>query len=111
MLTGTLELQIRVLNLRGKIVRNVKFSPVSQNSYLSLKLDFTRQNDSTHMFNFPNGILEAYKPILHAKRYKFTLKNVFFNLARSINLRLSLDLRRQNKFGSGLDNRKLKLIS
>ena len=37
------ELQIVNANLRGKIVRNIKISPVSQNSNLSLKLDSTYQ--------------------------------------------------------------------
>ena len=42
-LTVASKFQIEISNLRGKIVQNVKFSSVSQNSDLSSKLDSTRQ--------------------------------------------------------------------
>ena len=51
----------------GKIVQNVKFSPISQNSDLRLQLDSTRKNKSRGMFGSQNRAPEAYKPKLHAK--------------------------------------------
>ena len=78
--TAAPELQIRISILRGKIVQNMKFSLVSQNSYLNSKLDSTCQNKSGHMFSFQNRVPKAFKLKLHAKRCNMiTSKNVLFN--------------------------------
>ena len=68
--TTTIELQIGFSKPRGKIVQNLKFSPVSQNSDLSSKLESTRQNESRGMLGFQNRALEAYKLKLHTKQCK-----------------------------------------
>ena len=58
----------------------MKFSPISQNSDLISKLDFTCQNESMSMFSFQNRTPEAYKLKLHAKRCKeITSKNALLN--------------------------------
>ena len=68
-LTTAPKLQIKNSNPRGKIVQNVKFSPVSQNNYLSSKLNFTRQNKSESMLSFQNKAPKTNKPKSHTKRW------------------------------------------
>ena len=47
-------LQFHIFDPMGKIVQNVNFLPVSQNSDLTSKSDSTRQHKSTGMLNFQN---------------------------------------------------------
>ena len=47
-----LELRITIFDPRGKIVQKVKFSPISQNNYMSPKLDSTCQNESKDVLGF-----------------------------------------------------------
>ena len=58
------KLQIVNLNPRGKVVQNVKFLSITQNSNLSLKLDSTLRG----MLGFQNRAPEAYKPKFHVER-------------------------------------------
>ena len=48
------EFQFHISYPRGKIVQNVKFLSVNQNSDLSSKLNVTRQHDSRSMLSFQN---------------------------------------------------------
>ena len=52
--TTTPELQYQISDPKGKIIRNVNFFSVCQNSDLSLKLNPTRQQQSRGMLNFKN---------------------------------------------------------
>ena len=52
--TATPELQFQISDPTGKIIQNVKFSSVSQNSDLSLKLNPTHQHESKGMLGFQN---------------------------------------------------------
>ena len=92
MLKVALELQYTNLDLRGKIIQKVKFVSVSQNSNLSLKLDYTHQNEFGGMLVFQNIIPEVHKPNFHAKQSnELTLKTHFLTKARYEILRPLLD--------------------
>ena len=103
-LTTTPELQVRIFNPKSKIVQNVKFSFVSQNSDLSSKSDSACQNESGCMLNFQNRALEANKSKLQAKRCNKDLsrKTYFSTIPRLTNLKSPLDLWLRNKSGSSL---------
>ena len=53
----------------------MKILPITKNSYLSSKLDSTRQNEFRGMFDFQNRVLEANKP-------KYLKKICFSTIAR-----------------------------
>ena len=52
--TTALELQFHIFDYGGKIVQNVKFSPVSQNSDLISLLNPTCQHESNGILSFQN---------------------------------------------------------
>ena len=79
-LTVAPELRIIIFNPRGKIIQNVKFSLVSQNSGLSSKLDSNHQNESGEYLIFK---IEPQKYInqncTQNNITRVTLENAFFN--------------------------------
>ena len=52
----------------GKIVQNVNFLPVSQNSNLSLKLNPTRQHESKGMLGYQNRASDIKLLKFHANQ-------------------------------------------
>ena len=64
----TSKLQFQVFVLRGKIVQNVKFLFVNQNSDLISKLDSTHQHESMSMLSFQNRALDTKLLKFHANR-------------------------------------------
>ena len=48
------KVQFQNFDPMGKIVQNVKFSPIGQNKDLNLKLNPTSQNESRSMLSFQN---------------------------------------------------------
>ena len=64
----TSELKFPISDLRGKIVQNVNFSSVSQNSDLSLKLNPTRQHGFKGILNFQNRALDIKILKIHANQ-------------------------------------------
>ena len=55
-------------DLRGNIVKYVKFSPISQNSGLSSKLNPTCQHESKGMLGFQNSALDIKLLKFHTNR-------------------------------------------
>ena len=102
-LTASSKLQIRISNPGGKILQNINFLPISQNSYLNIKWDSTCQNKSGGMLGFQNRSQKANQSKLHAKQCNRMLswKMHFLTGARSTNLRPSLDSWHQNNSESG----------
>ena len=77
--TAAPELQIKILNLRGKIVQNVKFS-LLVNSNLNSKLDSTHQNESRDTLGFQIEPREQINRICTQNGVALlTSKNEFFN--------------------------------
>ena len=54
MLTTTSEVKFYIFDPKGKIVQNIKFLFVSQNSDLTLNLNPNHQHDSKSMLGFQN---------------------------------------------------------
>ena len=50
--TATFELQLHISIPRGKIIQNIEFSSLCQNSYLISKLYSTRQHESRGILGF-----------------------------------------------------------
>ena len=82
--TATPKPQFHIFNPRGKIVKNINFSSVSQNSDLSSKLNLARQQESRAMLSFQNKALTVKLLKFHVnqdnstylKKYNFQRKLV-----------------------------------
>ena len=76
-----------------KVVQNVKFLPVKQNSNLSLKLNSHRQREFRSMLNFQNRVqdIELLKFHINWDNQGLSRKKQFSTEARLSNLRQSLD--------------------
>ena len=66
--TVTTELQFHVFNPRGKIIQNVSFSPVSQNSNLSSKLNIIHPHESMCILYFQNKASDIKLLKFHANQ-------------------------------------------
>ena len=66
--TATSKLQFYILDLRGKIIKNVNFLPISQNSDLSLQLNSTHQHESKGILGFQNRAPDIKLLKFHANR-------------------------------------------
>ena len=88
----------------SKIVQNVKFFPINQNTDLSSKSYSTSQNKSEGMLGFQIRTSKANKLKLHAKWCNKGLpqKMHFSTVARLTNLRPLLDSWHRNKSGNGI---------
>ena len=66
--TAALALQLHISDPRGKIVQNIKFLPIDQNSDLILKLNTARQHESRGMLGFQNNARDPKLLKFHANR-------------------------------------------
>ena len=66
--TTTHELQFHIFDSRDKIVQNIKFLPISQNSDLISKLDLNNQHESRGMLSFQNRVPDIKLLKFHVNR-------------------------------------------
>ena len=78
--TAAPEFQFHISDLRGKIIQNVNFSLVSQNSDSTLKLNLTRQHKFKSILGFQNKALNIkLLKFTQIKTIRLTSKNTIFN--------------------------------
>ena len=75
--TAAPKLQFHISDPRSKIVQNVNFSPVSQNSNSSLKLNSTHYHEFRGMLGFQNRVMNI-KLLTQTETIMFTSKNAIF---------------------------------
>ena len=64
--------QFHISDLRGKIIQNVKFSPIIQNSDSSSKLNPTSQHEPRGMLDFQNRAMDIKLLKFHANQENYT---------------------------------------
>ena len=100
----TLELRFHISNSRGKIVQNVNFLSINQNSDLNSKLNPTREYESRGMLGFQNRVLDIKILQFHVNQDNsaYLKKYDFSTEARFPILRLPLYSWCRNESKSGL---------
>ena len=102
--TFALELKFPIFDPRGKIVQNVNFLSISQNSDLSLNVNPSRQHEYRGILGFQNRALNIKLLNFHTNQDNsaYIKKCNFEQKAHLAILRLSLDSWCRNEFESDL---------